>query len=311
MIYTLTLNPAFDIFETIESTEILETDKQEKIVLAAGKGVNVGRFLYQLGMKVENFVLLGNQNAMQYLSSLHRQGLHVRPIFIEGRVRENIKRNDLRQSSFLEINEKGLYVDPLSLKTLFYEIDATVAKGDLFIVSGSLPGGIDEDWLMCLFKTIISKGGRLIVDMGGQVLKNIDLNGIYLIKPNRQEFIDLLSVNELNSEIQITGYARELIGKGLKALLVSLDKDGVFYKDKDNCFKAKMDVKTIVNTTGAGDALVAAVAESFIKGRSAMDSVICAVSLASFVVANKPGTPLDIQEINGLKDKVQIISLSK
>lgn len=308
MIYTLTLNPAFDIFETIESDDVHEADKQEKLVLAAGKGVNVGRFLHQLGMQVENFVLLGNQNAIHYLSSLHRQGLHVRPVFIEGRVRENIKRNDLRQSTFLEFNETGPYVDQLFLKTLFSEIDAVVAKGDIFIISGSLPLGINADWLMRLFKAIIIKGGRLIVDMGGQVLKNIDLNEIHLIKPNRHEFFDLLSGKELNSEIQMTAYARELIGKGLKALLVSFDKDGVFYIDGDNCFKARMDVEKVVNTTGAGDALVAAMAESIILGRSARDSVISAISLASFVVANMPGTPLDIQEINNLRDKVQIIA---
>lgn len=311
MIYTLTLNPAFDIFETIESDNVHEADKQEKLVLAAGKGVNVGRFLHQLGMQVENFVLLGNQNAIHYLSSLHRQGLHVRPVFIEGRVRENIKRNDLRQSTFLEFNETGPYVDELSLKTLFSEIDALVAKGDMFIVSGSLPLGINEDWLTCFFRAIIGKGGRLIVDMGGQVLKNIDLNDIYLIKPNRHEFIDLFSGQELNTDVEMIAYARELIGKGLKALLVSLDKDGVFYIDGDNCFKARMDVEKIVNTTGAGDALVAAMAESIILGRSARDSVLSAISLASFVVANMPGTPLDIQEINKLRDKVQIIASYK
>jgi len=306
MIYTLTLNPAFDVFETVNSDEEIEAGQPENIVLAAGKGINVGRFLHQLGMKVENFVLLGNQNALQFLNSIHEQGLHALPFFCEGRIRKNVKRNDLNRSCFLEFNETGPYVDPLSLRNLFSDVTAVVAPGDTFIVSGSMPGGVNEHWLLDLFKAITSRGGRLIIDMSGQVLKNIDLNEIQLIKPNRQEFLDLFSGQDINIEIQMKEKARGLIGKGLKTLLVSLDKDGVFYMDRDNCFKAWLDVGKPVNTTGAGDALVAAMVESFILGRNARDSVISAISLASFVVANLPGIPLDIREINKLKDKVQI-----
>lgn len=79
-----------------------------------------------------------------------------------------------------------------------------------------------------------------------------------LIKPNLNELANLSNMKiETNKDQEKA--CEKLLKKGLKKIVVSLGKDGILYMDKDHTIRKKFkEEKKMVNASGAGDALMAA-----------------------------------------------------
>ena len=90
-IYTLTLSPAYDVHAVCEDfsagkenlAHVTATD-------AGGKGINISRALYGMGVQTVPVVLLGNENSAEYEAKLSKSGLSPVLIRTEGRIRENL-----------------------------------------------------------------------------------------------------------------------------------------------------------------------------------------------------------------------------
>ncbi len=94
-----------------------------------------------------------------------------------------------------------------------------------------------------------------------------------LIKPNLSELQNLCG-RKLRNEEEIVEACRELIGKGLKKIVVSRGKDGLIYADKDQVIKRRFtEEKQMVNASGAGDALMSALIYGEVNGLSIDDTI--------------------------------------
>lgn len=84
------------------------------------------------------------------------------------------------------------------------------------------------------------------------------LNDFDLVKPNKSELENLYG-KKIKNEDEIIKACKSLINKGLKKIVVSLGSKGLIYVDKDQVIKKKFkEEKHMVNASGAGDALMAA-----------------------------------------------------
>src|SRR5207249_328193 len=79
---------------------------------------------------------------------------------------------------------------------------------------------------------------------------------VSLIKPNGAELEELVK-RPLATVGDVVTAARELIARGCGAVLVSLGPDGAVFVDADTTAHAEASVDGVVNTVGAGDALLA------------------------------------------------------
>ena len=80
----------------------------------------------------------------------------------------------------------------------------------------------------------------------------------HTIKPNKYEAEVLTGIKILDKK-DLYLVAEQLLNKGVKQLFISLGAEGLFYSnDEENGWLAPYDIH-VVNTTGAGDAFVAAV----------------------------------------------------
>ncbi|MDX1359573.1 MAG: PfkB family carbohydrate kinase, partial [Clostridia bacterium] len=113
------------------------------------------------------------------------------------------------------------------------------------------------------------------------------------------EMIDYLTPNETEAEI-LTGIrtdsienikkaAEWLYAKGVKNVIVTMGKDGVYIKNKDiEMIVPSFSVKA-VDTTGAGDAFNGCLAVALLEGRDVADAARFANAGAALSVM-KPGT---------------------
>lgn len=85
--------------------------------------------------------------------------------------------------------------------------------------------------------------------------KNV-LGRFYAIKPNRLEAEMLLDCKISNKD-DVVNAANQFLSMGVKVVMISLGKDGIYYTDGDIAFFKEPIIKHPVNTTGAGDAFIA------------------------------------------------------
>ena len=91
------------------------------------------------------------------------------------------------------------------------------------------------------------------------------LGRLHTLKPNRLE-AQLLSGVEIGDEAGLNRAADALLATGLRRVFISLGEDGIFAADHSGrihvpCLKGNM-----VNTTGCGDAAMAAIAWAYLEG---------------------------------------------
>lgn len=112
-------------------------------------------------------------------------------------------------------------------------------------------------------------------------IKN-NLQYIHAFKPNIYE-AELLYGEPLDSKEAIQKAGEYFISRGVKEIFISLGKDGVYAKTKDEEYFAKAKPKDIQSTNGAGDALLAALVVGYSEGwslKKRLEYAICSSLIA-------------------------------
>ena len=109
------------------------------------------------------------------------------------------------------------------------------------------------------------------------------LGKLHTLKPNRIE-AELLSGVSITDEASLNRAADVLLDTGLRRVLISLGGDGIFAADHHErvhvpCFPGEM-----VNTTGCGDAAMAAVAWAYLEGTDLLGTTRAALAAGSIAM---------------------------
>lgn len=120
----------------------------------------------------------------------------------------------------------------------------------------------------------VSKAGKL---------RNV-LGKLNTIKPNRLE-AELLSGCSITDEKSLNLAADHLLDTGLHRVFISLGPDGVLAADHTGRIRLPGLREKIVNTTGSGDAFMAALVWAYLRGTDLADSTLAGMAAASIAMA--------------------------
>lgn len=109
------------------------------------------------------------------------------------------------------------------------------------------------------------------------------LNRIHTLKPNRLE-AELLSGIPIREKADVPKAARALLEKGVQRLFISLGSDGVYAADKQQQLWLPNLPGTMVNTTGCGDAFMAALVWAWMEGRNLEQTALSGLAAASIAM---------------------------
>lgn len=109
------------------------------------------------------------------------------------------------------------------------------------------------------------------------------LDGIHTLKPNRIE-AELLSGVAIHDDESLRRAAQTLLDAGLQQVFISLGSDGVLAADHEQMEKIPCCRADVRNSTGAGDAFMAALVQSYLEGRSTRESARFASAAAAIAV---------------------------
>ena len=110
-----------------------------------------------------------------------------------------------------------------------------------------------------------------------------------LIKPNRGE-LENLSGRKIRNDDDVYEACQSLLDQGLKKIVSSLSEEGILYMDQERRYRKKFKAeKRMVNASGAGDALMAALIYGEVNDLSVEETVDYGLA-AGIAAIRSPGT---------------------
>ncbi len=275
MIFTLTLNPAFDLhYEMDEFLPEAENYVKRATKSSGGKGINVSKALSVLGSENRAFAVLGSENSAEFLKELPELDLSI--IETEGRIRENITIHpECGKETRISLDNFFLSSDILreTEKKLFPLLD----EKSFVVFAGKCPKGVKKAEIIDFLLKIKLTGARTVIDSKSFDLSDLSLLKPFLIKPNEEEIKALL--NSPNEDL--FHCAKRLNETGFENVMISLGSEGIFYSGCGDSFMVKAPKITPVSTIGAGDSAIAGFISGIDKGMTKKDAVRLAVASGS------------------------------
>jgi 1-phosphofructokinase family hexose kinase len=273
MILVVTLNPALDVTHHVDEADWSGVNRPHEVhVRAGGKGLNVARTLHALGQPVTVTGLAGGCTGQALAAGLVGAGISADLTAISGETRRTFVVADSARGQTALFNEPGPAVSDGEYRAFAARFEQAVRGAVAVVLSGSLPPGVPEDAYAGLTASAVLAGVPVILDASGDPLRLGAAAGPALIKPNLAE-LEAAAGRELRAGAEpdlpaIEQAAGELAaaGPGNAAVVVSLGAAGLLATGPDGTWHARPPGHVEGNPTGAGDAVVAGLADSLVRG---------------------------------------------
>jgi len=284
VIVVVCLNPALDITHEVPSVRWGGVNRPRAVhARPGGKGLNVARTLRALGADLLLTGLAGGVTGAGIEAELARLGLPaaLTPIAAETRRTFTIVENGTEGTT--AFNEPGPEVIAREFAAFRAQYEKALAAADAVVLSGSLPSGLAAGTYATLIEAATAAGVPAVLDTHGEALRLGTQAGPAIVKPNRDELADLTG-RPLSTKNDLAIAAGQLRTLGAQAVVASLGPEGLLAVTGDGRWRARP-TAVAGNATGAGDAVVAALAHGLVLGRPWDERLRHAAALGAAAVA--------------------------
>lgn len=255
MIYTLTFNPAIDYIVTVDDFCLGQVNRStEEVIFSGGKGLNVSMVLNNLNVPNVALGFVAGFTGDEIERRMQVYGCKTDFIHLgEGISRINLK---LRSDEETEINGSGPVIGESALTEMFSRLDK-LQKGDILVISGSVPDGMPHNIYERIMARLQPKHIDIVVDAGKGLLLNAMMYQPFLVKPNQQELSEIFRT-PLHTKDEVAEHALQLQEMGGRNILVSMAGSGAVLLTEDgHIFSSRPPEGKVIHSVGAGDSMVA------------------------------------------------------
>lgn len=310
-IICICFNTSIDIRITVSkfsTGSVIKTSGYEEF--AAGKAVNCARMLSCLGVPTSLFCFCGTADKTMFESISESIETHI--VTSDHLTRRNITITNENADLICHLRNPGYSVTSETINFLSIGILENVSLGDIVIFSGSLPPGMNLIDFEEILKNISRCGGRIILDISAEWLKNLKQVEVELIKPNREELSEYVG-HDLISKNSIIHAVQQLPKS--KFVVVSLGEEGALWIDRSRgvSFMGSLTLgeAPLTDDVGCGDAMVGAIALGLSMGRSSAEILRMGIAAgASNLFAPGPGL-IDVSRYRKMAELVEVTQFSE
>ena len=305
-IYTLTLNPAYDVHASTEHFQPYhENLAQITSREAGGKGVNISRALVNGGAENTAVIVLGTDNAADFQQDLEKAGLNCLYLPMPGRIRENLTLH-CRQTGETRISFAGFSVTEAVLEQVEAAMD--VDENTCITFTGRIPGGISVAAAKDFLARLRNKGAKIVIDCKSFTLDDLFELKPWLIKPNQEEISEYFG-KPVETPEQAAVLAQKLSEKGIENAMISLGEQGALLARFGKIWQAVPPGIEAVSTIGAGDSSIAGFLAAAAKGAAPEECLKNAVAYGTAACLT-PGTqPPQKEDVHRILQQISINTL--
>ncbi|MGP4055867.1 1-phosphofructokinase [Mycobacterium sp. 4D054] len=302
MIVTVTANPSIDRTVTLPSPLTRGAVHRVTSVTnqAGGKGVNVAKVLTMAG--VDAVAVLPAAANDPLLNALQDAAVPYRIVTAAEPARTNLTVTE-PDGTTTKINEPGAALDDAALQSLTDAVLDAAVGADWVVMSGSLPPGVPASWYGDVVALLSARECRVAVDTSdaplAALVDALARGAPDLIKPNAEELAGVLGLSSQVLEDAVAhgdpepvvSAARQLIDRGIGAVLATLGAAGAVLVDRNGAWMATPPPIVPRSTVGAGDSSLAGYVRAEVGGAVPPQRLQMAVAYGSAAAA-LPGTTL-------------------
>jgi 1-phosphofructokinase len=305
------MNPAIDKTAELERVAHGGLNRLKNVITdAGGKGINVSKAIKELGGETVATGFIGGSGGVLIKKALQEQGIRADFIEIGREIRTNLKVVEA-DGRVTEFNEPGPAVTDEELKLLTDKLLGYADKDTLFVLAGSIPGGVDRTIYKTLTQRLREKEARVFVDADGELFLHALEACPDIIKPNRRELEEYFDKDKdcRAGEAELVTMGRQLLKKGIGLLAISLGRMGALFLTGDKVLRCPGLEVEAHSTVGAGDAMTAALAYGFSRGLPLGECAKLSIATSAGAVTTKGTKPPGRELVEELLQKVEIIAL--
>lgn len=302
-IITITLNPAFDIHYEIEDFRLYKENYVSSILISAGgKGINVSRALQKNNIDNMAYIILGRDNAPDFVSRLEKEELNFKAIYCDGRIRENITihSSDGRET---RISQDNFHLSPDILDKLLEELKKSIDQNTILVFAGRIPKGLSKGRVIGFLQELRKGACLLVVDSNSFSMEELLRIRPWLIKPNEQEIESLIG-ERVNTLEQAKRAAVKIHDMGIDNVIISMGKEGAVMASAEWSGGVRAPSISPVSTIGAGDSMIAGFIGAYSQGLDRKECLKNAVAFGTAACLTEGTAPPRYNDIQKIRDKV-------
>ena len=292
MIRVVGANPAMDRISTWPPLRLASVNRAATVtVVPGGKGFNVARAAVRLGEEAAIYGFLGGHVGEALREMISADGVTDRHTTIAAgtRVCFIVVEPEVGRSTVL--NEPGPEVTPEEVVRLLDDLRSECQRGDLVVLSGSLPDSVAPAVAAEVVKIGNDAGARTIVDIHSEALRVAVAQRPWMLKCNRRELLQLLGASDAGATASVPGLAREMQRvreRGIAIVVVTMGAAGALVADADGVVHAQVPQIEEVNPTGSGDLLLAGLAVGIQGGQAVREAIALGVACGTAGATHLP-----------------------
>jgi 1-phosphofructokinase len=296
-IVTLTPNPSNDRTVTLAGPLVRGAVQRllSVTIQAGGKGVNISRAAMSAGLETE--AVFPARPEDPFVTELESAGIRCYPAPPAGDVRINLAITE-PDGTTTKLNSPGATVTSAHLDDLAAALLDRAASATWVVLAGSLPPGAPDAWYAELVQALRSTQAQVAVDTSegplSALVAALPSAAPDLMKPNGSELASFVGGDEDAYEAEpalAAAAARQLVDKGVGAVLVTLGGAGACLVTADGAWHATPPPIQVVSTVGAGDSSLFGYLLGDVRGGSPAERLTLAVAYGS-AAASLPGTTI-------------------
>ncbi|GAA3953192.1 1-phosphofructokinase [Allohahella marinimesophila] len=304
-IVTVTLNPALDLTLQVQRLQTGEVNlASQEHLRPAGKGINVALVLRALDQAVCVTGILGLDNRQPFDSLFDELRMENHFSYTTGATRINVKISE-QDGRITDVNSPGLKMSEAAMTSLRLQLSALDDVADFFVLSGSLPQGLEPRTYAELTSQLKTRRHRVIVDTSGAALQAVIEAAPFLIKPNVQE-LSQLAGRELITQQDQEAVIRDLLAQGIEHVVLSDGGRGARWYNRQASLQAIPPEVTVVSTVGAGDSMVAGLSYGLSKQLPLEETFRLATALSAMAVSQIGVGATSPAELKQLQQQVTV-----
>lgn len=264
-----------------------------------GGAGNVLKNLNALGAKTEIVAIVGDdENA-----AVVYQQLELNEIQGKGIVKD-AERCTIMKSRVLSTNHQLIRLDrekvqPLNKsieERLFLIVQDSIAHYDLVLVSDYNKGLLTESFLQSIIALCRQQNKVILVDPKGNDFSKY--RGVNIIKPNRKEAGIAAGIVIKDAESLKLACQKIQEVTACDSVIVTMSEDGIAILTGDQLEIIPTKAQDVIDVTGAGDTVLAALGVALASGNSLHDACQFANQAAAIVVSKVGSATVTVDEVN-------------
>jgi 1-phosphofructokinase family hexose kinase len=279
---------------------------------AGGSGVHATAVIQAFGGESRAIGFLGGHSGALWKEAARKAGLDTRMVPVNAETRLSYCIIDPQQGSMVESVEAGPACSPADLERLMACLDPNLPGCQMLILSGSLPPGIPADAYARMIELAQRHGVKTLADIHSQALKLALPARPWLIKPNLQEFHQLLG-RVTSGRRELAAACRQLCDQTGVQIALSMERDGLLLTTSTEQWRLKPPPVAMhlpdgegVNVIGCGDALVGALAYEYCETGDLLAAARLGLAAAHVSLGTYGSPQVDPAQARQLAGQVQV-----